>query len=125
LLPLGPDICRLVESQADPQPMLMHTRWFPLPPEHVTVIVAVVLTTVPGRTLTVPNATLVMLTVQACANTCVGMSRANRPSPPPVIRPASVRRLIGRSHIEKAGFRRGNNQLSKCSMINSGLTIPV
>ena len=63
----GPVICRLVESQADPQPMLTHARVVPLPPEQVTVMVAVVFTAVPGRTLMVPNAALVIVTVQVCA----------------------------------------------------------
>jgi hypothetical protein len=67
-LALGPFICRLVASLADPAPMLMHIRRvLPDPPEQVTVSVVVVSTAVPGRTLTLPNAIAGMLTVQLCA----------------------------------------------------------
>jgi hypothetical protein len=47
---------------------------------HVTVMVAVVSTDVPGRTLTVPNAVAVMLTEQDCASAGVETSIANKPS---------------------------------------------
>ncbi len=63
--------------------MLMHIRRVvPPPPEQVTVIVAVVSTAVPGRTLTLPNAMAGMLTVQVCACAPAGMANKMMSSQP-------------------------------------------